>query len=281
MRANYGNSATGVFKVTGQQSPALRSATLRLLVIPSAIYMAWLLETFLLEGSMHLFWRFDPPGIFLYTIIACIITGMVAPLLYIRNTFISGAVNMFQIGFRSLRRTFLACVLTCSIGYGAVILFNPFGTDRFAFANAFILLLPGAIASVMMCWVLMGTHVQAFVRSGGAIISISVGIVVTTVLFALTTFAYFPAILSQDVLFSSVIIGIIAAFFFFAVRDVYATTLVVAVCSVFTMADRISPLYVQNAVQYVWISAVLAVSALIGIHLYLSRNYMTLKIPEK
>jgi len=273
------NSPAGVFNVTGQQSPELRSATLQLLVIPFTIYTAWLLETFLLEGSMHTFERFDPTGIFLYTIIACIITGIVVPLLYIRNTFISGAVNMFQIGFRSLRRTFLACVLTSSVGYGAVIFFNPFGTDRFAFLNAFILLLPGAIASVMICWVLMGTHVQAFVRRGGAILSISVGIMVTTVLFGVTTFAYFPAFLQQDVLFSSVIIGIIAAIFFFAVREVYATILVVAVCSVFTMADRINPFYVQNAVPLVWTSAVLAVSALMGIHLYLSRNYMTLKIP--
>ncbi len=265
--------------MTGQQSPELRSATLRLLVIPFAIYTAWLLETFLLEGSMHTFERFDPPGIFLYTIIACIITGIVAPLLYIRKTFISGAVNMFHIGFRSLRYTFLTCFLTCSICYGTVILFNPFGNDRFAFLNAFILLLPSAIASVMMCWVLMGTHVQAFVRSGGAIVSISIGIMVTTVLFGVTTFAYFPAFPQQDMIFSSVIIGIIAAIFFFAVREVYATILVVAICSVFTLADRINPFYVQNAVPYVWMSAVLAVSVLMGIHLYLSRNYMTLKIP--
>jgi hypothetical protein len=265
--------------VTGQQSPELRSATLKLLVIPFAIYTAWLLETFLLEGSMHTFERFDPPGVFLYTIIVCIITGIVTPLLYIRNTFISGAVNMFHIGFRSLRYTFLTCFLTCSICYGAVILFNPFGNDRFAFLNAFILLLPSAIASVMMCWVLMGTHVQAFVRSGGAIVSISIGIMVTTVLFVVTTFAYFPAFPQQDMIFSSVIIGIIAAIFFFAVREVYATILVVAICSVFTMADRINPFYVQNAVPYVWMSAVLAVSVMMGIHLYLSRNYMTLKIP--
>jgi hypothetical protein len=265
--------------VTVQQSPELRSATLRLLVIPFAIYTAWLLETFLLEGSMHLFERFDPPGIFLYTIIVCIITGIVAPLLYIRKTFISGAVNMFHIGFRSLRYTFLTCFLTCSICYGAVLIFNPFGNERFAFLNAFILLLPSAIASVMMCWVLMGTHVQAFVRSGGAIVSISIGIMVTTVLFGVTTFAYFPAFPQQDMIFSSVIIGIIAAIFFFAVREVYATILVVAICSVFTLADRINPFYVQNTVPYVWMSAVLAVSVLMGIHLYLSRNYMTLKIP--
>jgi hypothetical protein len=265
--------------MTMQQSSALRSATLRLLVIPFSIYAAWLLETFLLEGSIHLFERFDPPGIFLYTLIACIITGIVAPLFYIRTTFISGAVNMFHIGFRSLRYTFLACVLTCSIGYGTVIFFNPFGTDRFAFLNAFILLLPGAIASVMICWVLVGTHVQAFVRSGGALLSISVGIMVTTMLYFMTTFAYFPAVLQQEALISSACSGIIAAFFFFAVREVYATSLLVAVCSVFTMAERINPAYVQNAVPYVWISAVLAVSALMGVHWYLSRNYMTLKVP--
>ncbi|MDD1697579.1 MAG: hypothetical protein LUQ36_04380, partial [Methanoregula sp.] len=78
---------------------------------------------------------------------------------------------------------------------------------------------------------------------------------------------------------TSVGIGIIAAFFFFAVREVYATTIVVAICSVFTMADRINRFYVQNTVLLVWICAVLAVSALMIIHLYLSRNYMTLKIP--
>jgi hypothetical protein len=265
--------------VTGQQSPALHSATLRLLVIPFAVYSAWVLELFLLAGSVHIFLRFDPSGIFLYTIIACIITGLVAPLFCIRTAFISGAVNMFQIGFRSLRRTLLTGILTgCSI-YGAVILFNPFGTDRLAFTNAFVLLLPTAISSVMMCWVLLGTHVQAFIRSGGAIISLSVGISVTTLLYGIATFAYFPTALNQDVFFSSVCTGFIAAFFFFAVRDVYATSLVAGAGSVFSMADRINPFYLQNTVQYVWISAVLAVCTLIIIHRYLSRNFVTIKIP--
>jgi hypothetical protein len=265
--------------VTGLPSPALRTATIRLLVIPVLVYTAWMLETFLLEGRVNLFMRVDPTGIFLYTLIACIITGMVIPLLCIRKTFISGAVNMFQIGFRSLRRTLLACVLTCTIGYGLVILFNPFGTDRFAFVNAFLLLLPGTIASVMICWVLLGTHVQAFVRSGGAIISLSAGIVMTAMLFGLTTFAYFPAFLTQDALFPSVCIGIVSGLFFFAVRDVYATSFVVGGCSVFTLADRINPVYVHNAIPSVWISAGLAVCTLMSIHLYLSRNFTTIRIP--
>jgi hypothetical protein len=265
--------------VTGQQSPPLRTATLRLMVIPSAIYAVWVLELFLLGGSVNIFGRFDPFGIFLYTIIACIVTGLIAALLCIRAAFLSGAVTMFQIGFRSARRSFITGILTCGSISGAVILFNPFGTDRGAFVNAFVLLLPTAIASVMMCWVLLGTHVQAFVRSGGAIISVSVGIAVTGVLYALTTFAYFPPVMKQDVFISSVFLGFFVAFFFFAVRDVYAASLAAAAGSVFSMADYINPLYLQNAVQFVWISTGLAVCMVLVTHWYLSRNFVTIQIP--
>jgi hypothetical protein len=266
--------------VTGEQSQALRSATLRLLVIPFALWSAWMLELFLLAGSLHIFLRFDPPGVFIYTLVACILTGLVAPLVCIRTAFVSGAINMFQIGFRSLRRTLLSVFLTCCGIYGAVIVSNPFGTDRLAFAHACGLLLPTAIASVMMCWVLIGTHLQAFVRSGGAIMSVSLGIAVTSIIYSITTFAYFAPVLEQDVFFPSLSIGIIAAFFFFAVRDVYATSLVVCAGSVFCAADRINPLYLQSAGVYVWISSGLTVCTLIGVHWYLSRNFVTIKIPE-
>ena len=267
--------------MTGLQNPALHKATIRLLVIPFAVYTAWMLETFLLEGSTNLFMRFDPAGLFLYTIIACLITGIILPLLCIRKAFIAGAVNMFQIGFRSFRRTILAGVLTCIIGYGVVIIFSPFGTDRLMFANAFLLLLPGAIASVMICFVLIGTHIQAFVRSGGALLSLSLGIMVTAMLFGMSIFAYFPAVVVKDTVFVLVGVGIIAGLFFFAVRDVYATMIVVGGCSVFIYADRINPQYLHNVVPGVWISAGLAAVSLIGIHLYLARNFTTIRIPDK
>jgi hypothetical protein len=262
------------------QFSELRQATIRLLVIPVAIYAAWLLEIFLLEGSEHLFEFFDPLHLFLFTLIACILTGIVVPLLCVRTSFVSGAVNLFQIGFRSFRRTLMACALTGIICYAGVVFLNPFGTDRIAFANALLLLLPGAIASVMICWVLVGTHIQAFVRSGGMVVSITVGILVTAALFGLTTLAYFPTAFRQDLLFSAVIIGFITSIFFFAVRDVYSTSLIVGVCSVLIEADRISSQYLHNAAVYVWINAVLAVSILISIHLYLSRNYVTVEIPQ-
>ena len=258
----------------------MRPATIRLLVIPLMVYAAWLLEIFLLEGSLDLFNRFDPQLLLLYTLVACILTGIIVPLLCVRTAFVSGTVNLFQIGFRSFRRTIMACTFTGIICYATVIFLNPFGTDRFAFVHAFLFFMPGAIASVMICWVLVGTHVQAFVRSGGMVISISVGIMVTALLFGMTAFAYFPAAFRQDIFFSALIIGFIASVFFFAVRDVYSTSLIVGVCSVVTQGDRISPLYLHNAAVYVWINAVLTISILAGIHLYLSRNYVTVEIPQ-
>jgi hypothetical protein len=266
--------------LTGLQNPAMRIATIRLLIIPIAIYTVWMLETFLLEGSRNLFVHFDPEDLFLYTLLACIITGIIVPMVCIRKAFISGAVNMFQIGFRSLRRTILTGILTCIFGYGAVIIFSPFGTDRLMFANAFLLLLPGAIASVMICWVLIGTHIQAFIRSGGAIISLLLGIIVTAMLFGMIPFSSFPTFMQQNTFLLFVGIGTITGLFFFAVRDVYATTIVVGGFSVFAYADRISPEYLHNVVPAVWICAGLATCSLLGIHLYLSRNFTTIRKPD-
>lgn len=263
------------------QFTELNRATIRLLVIPFTVYAAWLLEIFLLEGNPHLFERFDPLILFLYTLVTCILTGMVVPLFCIRTAFISGAVNMFQIGFRTFRRTISVCFLTGIICYAGSIFLNPFGADRSAFAAAFLLLLPGAIASVMICWVLVGTHVQAFVRGAGVAVSVLVGIMVTALLFGMTSLVYFPAAFRQDIFFSSVLVGIVTAVFFFAVRDVYASSIVAGVCSVFTLADRISPIYLHNAFMYIGINAVLAVGVLAGIHWYLFRNFVTLELPPK
>jgi hypothetical protein len=255
------------------------SPAIRLLLIPFLVYLAWLLEIFLLAGNNHLLEHPEPAGIGLYTVIGCILTGMIIPIICIRKAFMSGAVNLFQIGFRTVRRTILACSFTGAIGFGMILLFNPFGTDRIAFANAFLLLLPTAAASVMVCWVLAGTHVQAFVRTGGAALSITTGVVVTSLLFASATLAFNPSARQEGALFWPVCIGISTALFFFAVRDIYATVIVIAGSGVFTNSGTLDPVYLQGTHPGIYISSLLAVAVLIGIHIYLSRNYATILVP--
>ncbi len=257
------------------------SPAIRLLLIPFLVYLAWLLEIFLLAGNNHLLEHPEPVGIAIYTLIGCILTGMVIPIICIRKAFITGAVNMFQIGFRTARRTILACSVTGAVGLGLIILFNPFGTDRIAFANAFLLLLPTVTASVMVCWVLVGTHVQAYVRTGGAVLSITSGVVITSLLFASVSLAGSPSFWQKAALFWLIGIGTGAALFFFAVRDVYATVIMVTGSGVFAGAGTFDPGYLHGTHAGIYASSLLAIAALLALHMYLSRNFATILVPAE
>ena len=257
---------------------ASRSGLFRLLGIPFAIYCLWMILTALFEGDHRLFLNADSQGIIVYTVFACIITGMILPVYCIRESFITGAVNMFQIGFIPVRRTFYACFLTTFFGYIAMVLFSPFGTDMLAFGFDFLLLLPTAIASVMVCWVLLGTHVQAFVRGGGTVLSIAAGSLVTAWFFCITSFAHSPPVHLQPALVGFLLLGLAAAVFFFAIRDIYAASIFVAFGLTFVMADRIGVPVTQAAMPAVYGSALLVVITLIGIHLYFVRNFRTVKL---
>jgi hypothetical protein len=160
-----------------------------------------------------------------------------------------------------------------------VVTSSPFGGDWLEFLNVLFLVLPTAIASVMVCWVFVGTHVQALVRSSGARVSIPVGVVVTAVLFGVTVLSHSLVVGKQDAVFWFLCAGILAALFFFSVRDVYAATLVVAFSLVFLMAGNIDLTYIRTSVPAVYISALITIAALVAVHLYFSRNFKTILVP--
>lgn len=259
-------------------APNPYSAAVRLLVVPLLVYLAWLLETFLLAGIPRILEVPDPAGFTAYTVISCIFTGMVIPLLCIRKAFLTGAVNMFQIGFSGARRTLILCSLTFIAGYAIVSLSGAYGQDRLAFAGAFLLLLPTTASSVMVIWALFGTHVQAFVRDGGIVLSIPTGVVTTGILFAAAVVAVNPAIRQEGSLFWPVCIGIATALVFFALRDVYAT--VMAVTGLLVLSGTLLPSSFswQAISPSVWLSSLLAGTALVALHVYLHRNYTTILV---
>jgi hypothetical protein len=196
-----------------------------------------------------------------------------------RRAFVGGDVTMFHLGFRTLHRTGLAVVLTAFILGAAVALANPFGTDRSAFAMAFLILLPTGIASVMICWVVAGTHIQALVRDGGVLPSISVGVVVTGILFGLTSRAQFPDAGTPDTLFWYICSGILLAVFFFAVRDVWAASVAVTGCLVYLAAGWLDPSLLQQSFPVILLASLLTIGVLALVHWYLSRHYVTIPVP--
>jgi len=256
-----------------------RHSVVRLLIIPFSLFIVWILETYLLEGSADLFVHFQPPLFILYTVFANIVVGIFIPVICFRSAFLSGAVNMFQAGFRSLRRTVSACALTAIFGYLYLITFTPAGADRFVPVNAIAFIIPPAVAEVMICWVLIGTHLQAYMRKGSAAISISLGVVVTAVLFGISFAAHSPPLNRPDVIVLLCVIGAGAALFFFAVRDVYATVICVACATVPVVLEGIDPVVIGVFMPSVYGAAALSLASLAGSHLYLSGNFRTIRVP--
>jgi len=257
----------------------IQNLSVRLLLIPFVAYAIWLFEMYLLEGRIQLFLHPDPAGLLLYTLICCIAIGIVIPVLIIRKSFVHGDVTMFHLGFRSWYRTVLGIVLTLLVIGLVSTLQNPFGTDKSAFFLAFLLHLPTGIATVMICWVLVGTHIQALVRSGGALLSIPVGVAITAILFGLASKAQFPIVTTPDTLFWHIVAGVAAAVFFFLVRDVWSTAVFVTGELVYLLAGWFSVPGLYPVYSAILISAAISVGVLILIHWYLSRNFLTIPAP--
>jgi len=257
-----------------------QNPSVRLLLIPLIAYAIWVFEMYLLEGRIQLFLHPDPAGLLLYTLICCIAIGIAIPVLIIRKSFMYGDVTMFHLGFRSWYRTVLGVVLILLVIGLVSTLQNPFGTDKSAFFLAFLLILPTGIATVMICWVLVGTHIQALVRGGGALLSIPVGVAITAILFGLASKAQFPVVTTPDTLFWHMVAGVAAAVFFFLVRDVWSTAVFVTGELVYLLAGWFSVSGLYPVYSAIILSAAISVGVLIAIHWYLSCHFLTIPAPE-
>lgn len=259
--------------------PAPRSSPFRLIIIPHLIYGAWVLDTFLMEGSISVFARHQVVPLILYTLAANILMGVIVPIACLQSALMSGAVNMFQIGFRPLRRTLPAVAITALFGYLIAVTFSSPGIPKITLLCSLALMLPVAISSIMVCLVLIGTHLQAYVRDQGAVVSIVAGVLVTGILFALSLAGHgletggLPGFLPLFVL------GIASAVFFFSVRDVWASAVFMTFVLVFVMQGRPDPAYTVSWSPLVIACAIASILALAAGQQYLSRNFITVQIP--
>jgi len=262
---------------TGDAAPS----PVRLIVIPLIIFLIWVLETFLLEGSLGVFPRYQPVVYFMYVLVACILIGTFAPVLLLKSGFLSGAVNMYQAGFRSLRRTVITAGITAGLGYiilGAAV---PSGSSPARLIGPILFLLPVAVSSVMVCWVLIGTHWQAYVRQYGAFVSIVSGIAVTGVLFGISFAAHSPPLSDPRYILIAIGIGAATAVIFFAIRDVWATVIFASFALAAFTHDLIDPAYATPVSLPVVLSSILALLALAVSEWYLMKRFITIRIPAQ
>jgi hypothetical protein len=190
---------------------------------------------------------------------------------------------MFQIGFRTLRRTVAAVSLTVLAVYTIALFLRIYGTgpDRDTGFFLAVMLLPTAIAAVMICWGLLGTHIQAYVRSGGILVSVITGVVATALVFALSMTFLFASGRVAEAFPGYFAAGIVAALFFFAVRDIYATVVAVTGALVVLAGSAPGFTFPYSLVPAAAVCAFLTLAVLVTAHGHFSRHYTTVKLPEK
>ena len=257
----------------------IKSPAISLILIPLMIYIIWVLDTFLLEGSTGTFTSYHPWSLILYTIIAGIFMGIIVPVFFLKSAFLSGAVNMFQIGFRSLRRTILTVICTALFGYLILIMIPPYNAQKMALVGMTFLVFPSAIASVMVCWVIAGTHLQAYVRNYRTIVSITAGVLATGIMFGLSFAAHSPPLNQPQTLLMVTGAGIASALYFFSVREVWGTSIFVAFALVLVLQGHVDPAYIAPVSPVTAGTAMLSVIALAACRLYLSRRFITIRLP--
>jgi len=217
----------------------------------------------------------------MYVLVAGILIGTVAPAIFLKSGFLSGAVNMYQIGFRNLRRTIVTAGIFACAGYLVLVVATPYASSPSTFIGTVLFLLPVAISSVMICWVLIGTHLQAYVRRYGAPVSILAGVTVTGMLFGISFAAHSPPLSDSRFILVAVGIGAATAIVFFAVREIWSAIIFTTFALAWFVRGWIDPAYVTPVSPLVILSAVLAILALLVSERYLMKRFITIRLPVR
>jgi uncharacterized membrane protein YwzB len=89
----------------------------RLITIAIAIYLVWILATYLMEGRINLLQKPNPFGRLIYAVIANMIIGTAIAIWLLKPPLLQRFVNPKQLGFQSqVKRVIVAIVIATLIG---------------------------------------------------------------------------------------------------------------------------------------------------------------------
>lgn len=204
-----------------------KSAFLKLIAIALAAYIAWVAATYLLEGRINLFLTVDPIGRVTYVAVANIAIGTVASAFVIRHLVKSQFIDPKLIGVnKSGKRTAGIIAAAFVGGLGLFLLQNPRTIEPIVILNAFMQVLPVSIAEVMVCWALIGSSFESLSRHRGKVVSILVGAVAASTLFAIYHYAHSPPFNQTGMVLFLLLPSIATAVIYFLGRDIYAAVII-------------------------------------------------------
>jgi hypothetical protein len=204
------------------------------------VYVVWVFATYMLEGRINLFHRYDPAGRILFIVVANFIVGLGGSFLFLRYAVRSGALRMEKIGLRPLARTLIFVFVFGAVGLGLFIVQKPASLESLVVLNGFAQVLPVSIAEVVVCWAVIGTSFETLTKKGGAAISLIIAIVAADFFFGIYHFAHSAPFNQVRMVFFLMIPGFATSLVYFLVRDLYAAIAFhnfMGMCGVMQSAD--------------------------------------------
>jgi hypothetical protein len=233
------------------------------------LFLVWTTATYLLEGRIGLLRQPTLIGRWIYVVVANILIGTVAAAWVLRSLLISGLVTLDQLGFRSPRRTLCAVVIAAVLGFGIFLLQKPVSLKWVVLLNAFTQVLQTSIAEVLVCWVAVGTSVEALTRGKSRVISLLVAILATDLLFGIYHFAHSAPFNQPQVALFLMIPGLATSLIYFLGRDVYATILFHNYLGMTGVMRSVDLTLFQQPLYSIYLLTFISIIGLVGIHIFL------------
>jgi membrane protease YdiL (CAAX protease family) len=237
-------------------------------LIAMAVYLAWVVATYLFEGRVNMMTRPTPLGRAAYVLIANVAIGIGLAGWELRSAVASGATTRKQLGFRSIRRTVIAVVIAGLAGFGLFTLQNATSRDPIVVLNAFAQVLTVSITEVVVCWALVGGAFEALTRRYGRWLSLVVGIISADLFFGVYHFAHSAPFNQVNMVLFLMVPGLVTGLVYFLARDIYATILfhnflgMLGVIQNIDVAFFSRPLYPLYALMLISIIALVALDTL-------------------
>jgi hypothetical protein len=196
-----------------------------MLLVALLTFLLWTGATWALEGRIETLLRPEAAtDRAVYTVVANLLIGILGTLLVLRWFGDAAGMAPGGSGFSPVARS----AFWTAIGIGLGLAFYWFqgapSKNPVVILNAFAQVFTVSAAEVLVCWALLARTVEAALSSKGQVVAISVASVVASILFGAYHFAHSSPFNTVTMVAFLSVVGLFTSAFFFASRDVAATT---------------------------------------------------------
>lgn len=189
-----------------------------------ALYVAWTLATWLLEGRPRTLLRPDAVGMRLaYDAVANLGIGILAGGLLVARLLHGSGATADLAGFRAPRRAALTGLAGAVVGLGAYVVADPPSLAPVVMLNAFARVFATSAAEIVVCWSLLGTAIVTTVPASRPRLARVVAAAVASALFGVYHVAHSPPFDEPRMVVLLTGVGVVTSAVFVLSRDVWGT----------------------------------------------------------